>query len=97
MPKYKKRKDGRYATTVATGRYDENGNPIKKTLYGRTIAELEDKIREVKNQLADGIQVQSKDVTFKQYASIWLETHKASKSYKTKETYEGTLKTTWRF
>ena len=43
MAKYKKRPDGRYATSTIVG-YTDDGKPKRKTLYGRTIMELDKKI-----------------------------------------------------
>ena len=36
MAKYKKRPDGRYATSTIVG-YTDDGKPKRKTLYGRTL------------------------------------------------------------
>ena len=43
MAKYKKRPDGRYATSTIVG-YTDDGKPKRKTLYGRTIMELDKKV-----------------------------------------------------
>ncbi len=40
--KYKKRKDGRYATSIQVG-YKDNGKPKLKTIYAYSIPELERK------------------------------------------------------
>ena len=48
MAKYKKRPDGRYATSTIVG-YTDDGKPKRKTLYGRTIMELDKKVAEFKN------------------------------------------------
>ena len=40
MAKYKKRADGRYATTVTA---NINGQAVKKYVYGRTIKDVDDK------------------------------------------------------
>ena len=50
MAKYAKRKDGRYQYQFQTG-YDANGKRLFKSLYGRTIAELEAKIRNSKAEM----------------------------------------------
>ena len=41
--KYKPRSDGRYYTHVSTGKYDENGRPIRISLYAKSSKELEEK------------------------------------------------------
>ena len=48
MAKYKKRPDGRYATSTIVG-YTDDGKPKRKTLYGRTIMELDKKVAEFKS------------------------------------------------
>ena len=40
MAKYKKRPDGRYATSFIIG-HNADGKTLRRTLYGRTIMELE--------------------------------------------------------
>ncbi len=52
--KYKKRKDGRYATIVTIGRDIETGKPIKVFVYGHTIDELKNNVLEVKLKKKQG-------------------------------------------
>lgn len=63
MPKqkYKKRKDGRYATTF-------HGKPI----YANTSKELEDKIIELNYLYKTGSIIDEKKITFKEYSEKWL-------------------------
>lgn len=46
--KYKPRSDGRYYTHVSTGKYDENGRPIRISLYAKSSKELEEKVAEAR-------------------------------------------------
>jgi len=71
MPKYKKRKDGRYNTTIVIG-CDEKGKPKKKSLYGRTINELDEKVVEFKSLLNKGIICDDKNLTLGEWAKHWL-------------------------
>ena len=47
MAKYSRRKDGLYCYQYRIG-YDKTGKRIMRTVYGRTVAELEAKIRDGK-------------------------------------------------
>lgn len=75
MAKYKKRKDGRYATTVTVS-YDADGRRKQRTIYGKTIRELDDKLAEIKSQLNRGIIIDDKGLTFGEWAETWYKTYK---------------------
>lgn len=91
MAKYTKNKKGLYRTGVLIG-YDENGRQIRKWLSARTIAELEKKIMDVKNDIASGRNLLDEDVRFGDYARMWLETYKANRGINTREMYDHLLK-----
>lgn len=61
--KYNKRADGNYQHAITIGRKDD-GRPIRKLLYAKTIKELDEKIREFENERQRGVLPLSKDVTF---------------------------------
>lgn len=68
----KKRKDGRYQRriTLSDGR--------KKTVYGRTMAELNAAVRDIQSQDDAGLEVDD-HTTVGEWAKIWLTTYKADK------------------
>lgn len=86
MGKYKKRKDGRYATTVMIG-YKADGRPDNVFLSAKTEKELRDKIVEVKMKMKTGELIKQSDTLLKDYAVSWLDTYKASASINTKAMY----------
>lgn len=92
MAKYTKRPDGRYSTRVSTGTYDENGKAIVKTLYARTIKELDAKVADLKSDITKGLYSANEGITFKEYAETWLKVSKASKGTRTKAMYSNILK-----
>lgn len=92
MPKFTKRKDGRYHTTVSTGRYDDEGKLIIKNVYGKTKSEFEANLLGIRMQLASGMDILSGDLTFKEYAAKWFETYKSNKSIQTQDMYSNILK-----
>lgn len=67
MAKYKKRADGRYATSIQVG-HRSDGQPKLKTLYGKTIRELENKVAEFKSLQNKGIVVDDKSLTLGEWA-----------------------------
>ncbi len=90
MAKYKKRPDGRYATSAIIG-YDKNGKPKRKTLYGRTIMELDKKVADFKSLQNKGIIIDDNGMTVEQWATKWLELYKADKAYNTYMMYKRTV------
>lgn len=87
MAKYKKRSDGRYCTHIDIGT-DANGKRIRQTVYGRTIAEVDQKISEIKVSVSQRTHVSNRKVTFKEYTDQFLRTAKISKEPRTYEMYE---------
>lgn len=92
MRKYKKRSDGRYATSVLIG-YKDDGKPKLKTIYGRTIRELETKLAEFKSLQNKGIVIDDRRLTIGEFAATWLELYKVDKEYNTLELYRATVET----
>lgn len=75
--RYKKRKDGRYYTSVGTGKYNpDTGREIRIPVYGRTQKELMDKIASVKESLRTRSYVQDKEWTVGAYAAHWVAVNK---------------------
>ena len=87
MAKYKKRKDGRYAFQVNLGTRDD-GTYKRKTVYGRTVAELEEKIREAKNRHEQGFDLTANKPTVKAWADRWLEVYKSGIGRSTRAEYK---------
>lgn len=86
MGKYKKRSDGRYATTVMLG-YKPDGRANNVFLSAKTEKELRDKIVEVKMKMKAGEVVKQSDMLLKDYAANWMETYKSSVGINTKAMY----------
>ncbi len=89
MAKYKKRADGRYCKQIIVG-YQPNGKRKMKTIYGKTIREVEDKEREIKGQIDQGINV-TDVMTTGEWADIWITTFKNSLAHNTHTRYEGII------
>lgn len=68
--KIKKRSDGRYARQVVTGYKD--GKPVRKTLYGKTLKELDKKYREFMDLKESGKLLENDRITFQELADLWL-------------------------
>ena len=90
MAKYKKRPDGRYATSTIVG-YTDDGKPKRKTLYGRTITELDKKVAEFKSLQNKGIIINDEGMTVEQWGKKWLELYKSAKEYNTYTMYQNVL------
>lgn len=66
--KYSKRPDGRYQTRIAAGK-DENGKTLYKYLSAHSCRELDQKVAQIRNDVASGRNVISGDTPF----SVWAE------------------------
>lgn len=66
----KKRSDGRYQKSIMIGR-DDNGKPIRKVVYGRTLREIKDKEFELRGLIKKGIRI-DENMTFGEAAELWL-------------------------
>lgn len=87
MPKKVKRNDNRYAVQVYLGK-DENGKRKIKTVYGKTQKEANEKAEELKTQLGKGLDINSKNKTFNDWAKFFLASQKKKlkeSEYLTKE------------
>lgn len=65
----KKRKDGRYAKQVTVG--VKNGKPIKKTVYGKTIKEVEKNYREMMLLVDKGVILNHEGITVTELKNEW--------------------------
>ena len=93
MAKYKKRPDGRYiryATQILISYYS-NGKRKVKTLYAKTIKELEKKEVEYRNTLYKGITIYNEKLTFGEWAEQWLKTYKKDVSERTVSRYKSII------
>lgn len=86
MGRYKKRPDGRYATTVMLG-YKPDGRANNVFLSTKTEKERRNKVIELKMKVKSGEIVKQSDMLLKDYADSWMDTYKASASINTKAMY----------
>lgn len=88
MAKYKKRTDGRYQSNIYVGTDPDTGKRIFKTIYARTINDLENIRADIKDKLNKGIYADDKGLTVGSWAKKWFETDKATCGVRTKEMYK---------
>lgn len=81
MSKYKKRADGRYCKQILVG-YKPDGKRQMKTIYGKTIREVEQKERDIREQIDMGIKVVD-IITTGEWADTWLKTFKSNIAHNT--------------
>lgn len=90
MARYKKRADGRYETKINLG-VKPDGTYIRKGIYGHTIAELEENIREARNQHEQGVDLTVKKPLVKDWAERWLAVYKPDIKRSMREVYAGMI------
>ncbi len=88
--RYKKRKDGRYATTVMVG-YKPDGRANNIFISAKTEKELRDKIAEVKIKAKTGQIMKQSDMLLQDYIDGWLETYKAATGINTRAMYDNAV------
>lgn len=91
MPKYNKRKDGRYEKKIKLGTNDA-GKVVYKTIYARTSVELEQKAAMILSAVSSGTYADDQKLTVLQWANHWLDTYKKDKSFSTVSGYENIIK-----
>ena len=86
-----KKKSGKnvYEKKITLGR-DENGMPIRKSITGRTIAELNERIEQAKQNFLK-MNSPSSGIDFRHYANQWYEVTKGVRSINTKRMYREIL------
>lgn len=68
------RKKGQWAAVVTIGRKPD-GKPNRKFFYGKTRAEVAEKLREAQNQLAAGAVMDPGKMTVADWLNLWLESY----------------------
>lgn len=92
MPKYQKRADGRYRTSVTTNVLDSSGKKKRIYVYESSVAELERNKAAALTDIEKGFFVFHKDVLFRDYKWKWLELYKSDRETNTLEGYKNILK-----
>lgn len=90
MGRYRKRKDGRYATTIMAG-YKPDGKPNNIFISAKTEKELKNKIIETKMKIKSGEAVKESDMLLKDYTKSWMQTYKSSAGINTKAMYNNVV------
>lgn len=89
MAKYSKRADGRYSTSITI---TIDGIKKQRTVYGKTIKEVDEKVSELRTQYSRGGVIDDRTITMGEWAQMWLERKKISVSYNTYHGYENSVR-----
>ena len=85
----KKRADGRYCKQIFVG-YHPDGRRKMKTVYGKTIKEVEKKEREMKDSIEKGLSIED-SITLGEWSDMWLNVYKNNVEYNTRMMYENAI------
>jgi hypothetical protein len=88
--KAKKRSDGFYQRSITVGRKPD-GKLKRKTIYAKTIKELEQKGAEYERQLRHGTLSNNEKMTFGELAVVWIRDYKLGISVTTRTMYQSIL------
>lgn len=89
--RYTKRPDGYYQTTIWDGAYDERGVKKRKTIYGKTVKELEEKKREIETNIKNGNIIKSDGEDFLSLCGKWFREEKGQCAGNTKRMYKSII------
>ncbi|MDD3921449.1 MAG: site-specific integrase [Eubacteriales bacterium] len=81
------RKDGRWQKNIVIGRR-ESGAYQRKTLYGRTKKEVNQKVSDLHVKLRMGTFAENDNMTFREMGELWLKNYKNVTSEDTQKRYE---------
>lgn len=70
----RKRKDGKWEARYTIG-YNELGKQIQKSIYGKTRAEVSQKLNEITTTLRNGTYISSSKITLSDWLNEWLSTY----------------------
>ncbi len=84
------RGDGRWVATVSAG-YSDTGKRRRKTIYGETKSEVQDKLRQAATEVANGAPVETQKLTLGEFLDRWLATIKQSIAPTTHARYKSTI------
>jgi integrase len=85
------RADGYWCANVSAG-YSDAGKRRRKTVYGSTKKEVQDKLRQLATEVAAGSPIEAQKLTIAEYLDRWLNTIKQSVAPTTHDRYESTVK-----
>ena len=83
----KKRKNGTWEGQYVAGR-DEKGKLIRRSVYGKTQAEVRKKLSAVTNVLDTGVYIAPAALTVAEWFDIWLNEYNGSVKVSTKSQYD---------
>lgn len=83
----KKRKNGTWEAQITIGK-DENGKPIRKSVYGKTQKEVSQKMTAIVSDLNNGLFVSPDDITVGQWFDIFLSDYNKGVKASTLANYE---------
>ena len=87
----KRRPDGLYHRSITIGRKPD-GRPIRKSIYAKTIKELETRAAEYERQFRHGTLSSNEKITFMELAAVWVADYTPDASEKTRNEYGGLIK-----
>ncbi len=85
------RSDGLWVATISVG-YGTNGKRRRKTVYGKTKGESQEKLRKVAGEVAAGRPIEAQKITIANHLDRWLRAIKQSVAPATHDRYESSIK-----
>ena len=67
---------GRWIGQLVIGTNPDTGKPKRKSFYGKTRAEVKEKMREYQEEMAQGLDIMGQEQTFGEWILFWMDNYK---------------------
>ena len=88
-----KRPDGRWEGKYFVGYDPKTGNPIRKSVYGKTQKEVKDKMLPFLSEISRGTYIPPSKITLEDWFGIWLRDYSCDKKWGTLKGYRASIYT----
>ncbi len=78
-----KRSDGRWEGKYFVGYDPKTGNPIRRSVYGKTQKEVKDKLLPILSEISLGTYIEPSKMTLAEWFDIWLKEYSYDKKWGT--------------
>lgn len=87
----KQRADGRWEARYTLGFNPKTGKPVRKSIYGKTKKEVQDKLVKTLAEIVDGKHFEPTKMLLRDWLEFWLKTYSCDKKYSTLKGYRASI------
>ena len=87
----KQRADGRWEARYTLGFNPKTGKPVRKSIYGKTKKEVQDKLVKTLAEIVDGKHYEPTKMLLRDWLEFWMKTYSCDKKYSTLKGYRASI------